>query len=160
MNIFVLDNDPKLCAQQHLDKHVVKMILESAQMVCTTHHIHPNKDIKYEIPYRKSFVNHPCTKWVRSSISNYEWLTNLTKELNNEYRYRYSKKINHKSFDVIKNLPLPDLPDIGLPSWARAMPDECKIEGDVIKSYRNYYQLRKQKIMKYTKRKIPSWITV
>ena len=133
------------------------MILESAQMICTTHHLHPNHDMLYDIPYKKSFVNHPCTKWVRTSIRNYEWLLALTGALNDEYRYRYDKKTNHKSFDVIKKLPLPDLPDNGLTRWARAMPIECKVENNVIESYRNYYKMKKKRILKYTKRNIPIW---
>ena len=133
------------------------MILESAQMICTTHHLPPNQDMLYDIPYKKSFVNHPCTKWVRSSIRNYEWLLALTGALNDEYRYRYDKKTNHKSFDVIKKLPLPDLPDNGLTRWARAMPIECKVENNVIESYRNYYKMKKKRILKYTKRNIPIW---
>mgnify|MGYP006127909359 FL=1 len=141
-----------------MDKHVVKMILESAQMICTTHHLHPNQGTVYDIPYKKSFVNHPCTKWVRSSIRNYEWLLALTHALNDEYRYRYDKKINHKSFDVIKKLPLPNLPDNGLTRWARAMPIECKIGNNVIESYRNYYKMKKKRILKYTKRNIPIWV--
>ena len=153
-----MHSKPKICAKQHVDKHVVKMILESAQMLCTTHHLHPNQKTNYVIPYKKSFVNHPCTKWVRSSITNYKWLVELTTALNGEYRYRYDKKVNHKSFDAIKNLPLPDLPNDGLTRWARAMPIECKIKDDVIASYRNYYRMRKKKILKYTKRKIPVWI--
>ena len=126
-------------------------------MICTTHHLHPNQDIKYDIPYKKSFVNHPCTKWVRSSIRNYEWLLSLITALNDEYRYRYDRKTNHKSFDVIKKLPLPDLPDNGLTRWARAMPLECKVGNNVIESYRNYYKMKKKRILKYTKRNIPIW---
>ena len=157
MNIFVLHSNPKRCAALHVDKHVVKMILESAQMICTTHHLHPNQDMKYDIPYKKSFVNHPCTKWVRTSIRNYEWLLSLTTALNDEYRYRYDKKTNHKSFDVIKKLPLPNLPDNGLTRWARAMPLECKVGNNVIESYRNYYKMKKKRILRYTKRNIPIW---
>ena len=100
-----MHSKPKICAKQHVDKHVVKMILESAQMLCTTHHLHPNQKTNYVIPYKKSFVNHPCTKWVRSSITNYKWLVELTTALNGEYRYRYDKKVNHKSFDAINNIP-------------------------------------------------------
>ena len=154
----MLHSDPKRCAKLHADKHVVKMILESVQMICTTHHLHPNQDVRYNIPYKKSFINHPCTKWVRKSIKNYEWLLSLTDALNNEYRYRYEKKVNHKSFDAIKNLPLPDLPNIGLTRWAKAMPIECKIENNVVGSYRNYYRIKKKRILKYTKRNIPIWL--
>ena len=154
----MLHSNPKRCGALHVDKHVVNMILESAQMICTTQHLHPNQDLIYDNPYKKSFVNHPCTRWVRSSIRNYEWLLALTDALNNEYRYRYDKKVNHKSFDVVKNLPLPDLPDNGLTRWARAMPIECKIGNNVIQSYRNYYKMKKKRILKYTKRNIPIWV--
>ena len=154
-----MDSNPTNCAKQHLDRHVVKMILESAQMICTTHHLHRDLDIEdYEIPYKKTHTNHPCTKWVRSSLSNYKWLMELTKELNTEYRYRYDKDVNHKSWDKIKDLPLPALDDFGLTRWARAMPDECKIGNDVVSSYRNYYNTEKLNIMTYKKRKAPEWV--
>jgi hypothetical protein len=156
MNIFVLDNDYKKCAKSHVDKHVVKMILEHAQMMCTVHHL---TDIeKHDIPYKATHANHPCTKWLRDSIENYEWLYNMTSALNDEYRYRYDKNVNHKSFDVIKSLPFPNLPDVKMTRFARAMPDECKIDNDVVASYRNYYNISKQNILKWTKRDIPKWI--
>lgn len=162
MNIFVLDKNPKLAAQMHLNKHVIKMILESAQMICTTHHLHYNHDVEdYDIPYAKTHTNHPCTKWVRSSLSNYKWLVELAKELNTEYRYRYEHDdVNHKSWDKIKNLPLPALDDFGLTRWARAMPDECKIGNDVVSSYRNYYNTKKSDMLLYKKRQAPTWAKI
>ena len=69
MNIFYLHKDPRICAQMYCDKHVVKMIIESAQMLCTTHHI-----LGAAAPYKKIHVNHPCTVWTRESIDNYNWL--------------------------------------------------------------------------------------
>ena len=161
MNIFVLDPDPKIAAQMHLNKHVIKMILESAQMICTTHHLHPNLDVSsYNIPYKKTHMNHPCTKWVRSSLSNYKWLMELTSELNTEYRYRYDKDVNHKSWDAIKDLPLPALDDIGFTEWARAMPDECKIDNNPILSYRKYYIIFKKDFAKWKNRDVPNWFTI
>ena len=156
MNIFALHKNPDICARWHCDKHVVKMILESAQMICTTHHLHPSGD--YDIPYRIAHKNHPCTKWVRSSLSNYLWLLNLVKALNTEYRFRYDKQVNHKSYDVVQTLPLPNIPDIGSTDFARAMPDEYKIDNDVIFSYRFYYKFGKTNILHYTKRNSPSWL--
>lgn len=161
MNIFVLDPNPKIAAQMHLDKHVIKMILESAQMICTTHHLHYNHDVEdYDVPYAKTHTNHPCTKWVRSSLSNYKWLHELTGELNKEYQFRYPKDPvrNHMSWDKIKDLPLPALDDYGLTRWARAMPDECKIGNDVVSSYRNYYNTHKLEMLTYKKREPPTWI--
>ena len=156
MNIFVLDADPKLSAQAHCDKHVVKMILESAQLMCTAHHLHPSGN--YNIPYKKTHVNHPCAKWVRNSKSNYLWLKDLTFWLNEEYKYRFNHDVNHKSFGVIDSLPTPDIPDINMTRWARAMPIEAKIDDDVVKSYRNYYKTHKQHLLKYTKRPMPTWL--
>ena len=98
MNIFVLHSDPKRCAILHLDKHVVKMILESAQMICTTHHLHPNQDMLYDIPYKKSFVNHPCTKWARKSRANFSWL------LSNMSHMFLQKVGAHKSANLIPSL--------------------------------------------------------
>lgn len=158
MNIFVLDEDPKICAMSHCDKHVVKMILESAQMICTTHHLLPNKHINYDIPYKKTHVNHPCNRWLRDSVENYNWLIEFITHLNDEYKYRYDKDVNHKSFDVIKNLPIPDLPNLPRTRFARAMPDECKIDNDVIASYRKYYKTHKKDFLNFKKRGQPSWI--
>tara|TARA_R110000824_G_scaffold191211_4_gene372845 strand:+ start:568 stop:1047 length:480 start_codon:yes stop_codon:yes gene_type:complete len=158
MNIFVLDKDPKVCAIMHCDKHVVKMILESAQIICTTHHQCYNDKLNYYIPYKQTHINHPCSKWTRDSLANYLWLVELTKQLNNEYRYRYDKDINHKSYDAIKDLPLPKIPNIGMTRWARAMPDECKVDNDVISSYRKYYKDSKSHILNFKKRPKPDWL--
>lgn len=117
MNIFVLDEDPKLCAQMHCDKHVVKMILEHAQMMCTAHHV--TDIVKHDIPYKPTHMNHPCNKWLRDSVENYEWLYDLTHYLNEEYKYRFNHDKNHKSFDVIKSLPFPHLPDVNRTRFAR-----------------------------------------
>ena len=158
MNIFVLDDDPKVCAMSHCDKHVVKMILETAQMICTTHHMLPNKDISYDIPYKQTHANHPCNRWLRDSVENYNWLINFITHLNDEYKYRYDKDVNHKSFDVVKDLPVPDLPNVPRTRFARAMPDECKIDDDVVKSYRNYYVTHKKDFLNFKKRDPPSLI--
>ena len=107
MNIFYLHNDPQVCAAYHCDKHVVKMILEYAQLLSTAHH---ELDGVPSIEcYKKTHVNHPCTKWVRESLQNYRWLMRLITGLNDEYRKRYNKDVNHKSFDAVRDLPEPDL---------------------------------------------------
>ena len=157
MNIFVLDENPITCAVYHADKHVVKMILEHAQLMCTAHHLHPNKHEDYEIPYKATHVNHPCAKWVRESKQNYQWLYNMTYSLNKEYVYRYDKDVNHKSWDAIVNLPYPDLPDVGMTPFALAMPDDCKLSTPVA-SYRKYYNTEKQHLLKWRERATPAWI--
>ena len=97
MNIFLLDTDTKKCAQYHCDKHVVKMILETAQLLCGVHHM--TNQIT-EAPYKLSHRNHPCSIWARESLSNYLYLCELGLELCKEYTYRYGKR--HKSQDVIE----------------------------------------------------------
>lgn len=158
MNIFVLDKDPVICARYHCDKHVVKMILESTQMLCTLHHSISGTD--YHIPYKSTHHNHPCNRWLRDSVSNYNWLLDLTSALNQEYRFRYNKTVDHKSYTVAMRLPPPSYKDIGLTKWARAMPNECKIDDDIILSYRKYYNTKKKHLLQYTKRDKPKWIEV
>lgn len=157
MNIFVLDENPVPCAIYHADKHVVKMILEHAQLMCTAHHLHPNESHDYEIPYKATHHNHPCAKWVRESKQNYQWLYTLTHELNEEYMYRYKKDFAHRSWSSVENLPYPDIPDIGITPFALAMPDECKMD-NAVDSYRNYYNTHKQHLLKWRERATPSWI--
>ena len=152
MNIFVLDNDIKKAAQYHADKHVVKMVLETAQIMSAVVRISGIDE-----GYRLTHKNHPCTKWARESLSNWRWLYDLGFWLNIEYRYRYNHSINHKSFDVIDNLPEPDIEDIGLTPFAQAMPEECK-DNDAVKAYRAYYIQEKSHLFKWTKRDIPQWI--
>ena len=126
--------------------------------MCTVHHVIGGYD--YKIPYKSTHVNHPCSKWVRDSINNYDWLVNMTSALNDEYKYRFNHDVNHKSFDVIQSLPIPDLPNVPLTRFARAMPDDCKIGNDIVSSYRNYYNSSKQNIMKWTKRDTPDWVNL
>ena len=117
MNIFILDHDIELSAQYHNDSHVIKMILESVQMLSTANHLH-----NLEYGYKPTHVNHPCTKWVCESYSNWDYLYSLAFHLNQEYRYRFGKLDNHKSWDMFKHTPVPRIKDIGLTPFAQAMP--------------------------------------
>lgn len=154
MNIFALDNDPKTCAIYHTDKHVVKMIVESAQMLSTAVRV-SGIDAGYKITH----VNHPCSIWVRKSLSNYNWLKDLVSELHNEWKFRYNHPDDkiHKSFSIVTELPTPNIDDIGLTNFALAMPDEFKVD-DPIESYRNYYRGAKQHLHHWKKRSVPNWI--
>ncbi len=154
MNIFVLDQDPKVCAKYHNNKHVVKMILETAQLLCGVHHM---VESKIEIPYKLSHKNHPCSIWARECIENYVWLCDLGMELCLEYTYRYGK--THKSQDVLEwcITNLPDIPEIGYTTeHPKAMPDECKTD-DVVESYRRYYMMEKKSFCVWKGRSIPEW---
>ena len=93
MNIFYLDKDPVKAAKLQYNKHVVKMILESAQMLCTAHHVLDNRvRLLDDIPYKITHVNHPSTKWVRTNNRNYMWLYHHMMALGDEYTKRYNKK--------------------------------------------------------------------
>lgn len=155
MNIFILDWDVKKCAQYHNDKHVVKMVLETAQLLCGAHHM---SNSPYEIPYKLSHKNHPCSIWVRESMDNYLWLCELGLELCEEYRNRYGKR--HKSLDVIEwcIVHKPKIPNKGFTTPPLAMPDEYKV-GDVIQSYRNYYIGAKKDFSKWKNRDVPNWFS-
>ena len=152
MNIFFLDFDTKKCAQYHCDKHVVKMILETAQLLCGAHWVIGN-----EAPYKLSHKNHPCAIWTRTSLSNYLYLCDLGLELCKEYTYRYGKR--HKSQDVIEwcLINKPNIHDVDFTSPPLAMGDEFKIENNVIESYRNYYREGKKLTVSWKNRVIPSW---
>ena len=151
MNIFVVNKDPAIAARQLCDKHVVKMILESAQMLCSAFE-------NGEAPYRRAYYNHPCTNWARASQANYEWLLVHAYELCEEYFHRYGKI--HKSLDAIdwcdNNSHNLNLPDIGLTPFAQAMPEEYK-DNNPVRAYRAYYNGEKAYFAKWSERKCPRW---
>lgn len=157
MNIFFVDHDPTLAAKALCDKHVVKMILESAQLLCTTHHLHPLWDLP-EYFYKKTHVNHPCAIWTRTTTVNYSWLAIHAYDLCEEYTYRYNKI--HKSSSIIEWCldNMPDVPVGLMTKPALAMPDEYKCD-DPVKSYRDYYWHVKRNTIKmvWTKRGKPYW---
>jgi len=143
MNIFVLSEDPRMAAIMMCDKHIAKMILESAQLLCTA--------INHKggcTPYKTTHLNHPCGLWTRASQENFHWLTEHAKELNNQYRKRYDKQVNHKSWEIIKQTVrnnaeiIRSLPDIGPTPFAQAMPEELRIKDNPVAAYRNYYKTK------------------
>lgn len=153
MNIFILDLEPRTCARFHNDKHVVKMILETAQLLCGSHWATGS-----EAPYKLSHKNHPCSIWVREDLNNYLWLCELGLELCKEYSYRYEKK--HKSQEIIEwcICNKPNIPDVEFTQPPLAMPDHYKV-GDPVQSYRNYYLGDKASFCTWKNRKIPNWFT-
>lgn len=157
MNIFVLDNDPKICSQYHCNKHTIKMILESAQILCCVFHSQGFENV----PYRKTHFNHPCSIWVRESPQNFLWGLELLKELLIEYTYRYGKI--HKTslvYDwIVENYSLLKFDKNDFTEQPKCMPDKYKVDS-VVESYRNYYIGDKAKIAEWTKREIPEWFKV
>ena len=152
MNIFVLDHNIKKCARYHCDKHVVKMVLESAQILCVV-----CNQFGLETPYSNTHVQHPCVLWAGQSIQNWRWLKKLAKALNDEFKYRYEHKSNHKSYHVIQQLKEPPLPMIGLTQHAQAMPDKYQVPHNAVLAYRNYYIGEKKKFATWKKRRKPNW---
>ena len=137
MNIFYLHRDPVIAAKVQYNKHVVKMILESAQMLCTAHHEIMGEDA--DVPYKRAHVNHPSTIWCRSSAQNYAWLYDHFVALSEEYTKRYGKE--HLSYTKCKdklNILPGGLAFTGFTQPPQCMPDEYKDELSTI-AYWNYY---------------------
>lgn len=158
MNIFVLDSCPIRAAQFHVDKHVVKMVIEIAQLLSTTHHMLESgtKDM-----YRPTHHNHPCAVWLRKSSLNYRWAHTHLLGLLDEYTLRYGKV--HKTAALA--IPLEVAPPRlvlyqceHMTPYALAMPDEYKISKSAITCYREYYKHGKKDLHKWTRRPKPDWI--
>lgn len=167
MNIFVLHRNPKICAQYHCDKHVIKMIIETAQLLYSSLIIcgivnHNIDEIIKTAPltksgnhgYKKTHQNHPCCRWVCESTANYEWLCNLGIELCKQYNLRYGK--THATQQHIEWLycVCPKINNNHLTNFAIVMPDHYKTKCP-IKSYRKYY-IEAKKFATW-KNKIPTW---
>ncbi len=154
MNIFVLDRDIARCAQYHHDRHVVKMILESTQMLCTVLNKHGIRS-----PYRPTHSHHPCTVWAGQSLSNWHWLRELALQLNLEYRFRFERERDHRSATVAATLPEPPIGDSGLTEFAQAMPEKYRVPGDAVAAYRSFYLAEKVSKARWTHRPVPEWIS-
>ena len=153
MNLFWLDNDPEKSAQYHCDKHVVKMVLETAQILCAIQWVVADRIA----PYRKTHSNHPITMWARESQENYQHLIRVGLCLSQEFEFRYNKK--HKSAQVIEfcKSNMLNLPSIGLTKPVQCMPEQYTDECPV-KAYRKFYISEKHDFAKWEKgREEPYW---
>lgn len=151
MNIFILNEDPEIAAQELCDKHVVKMILETAQMLCSAFP-------QGKAPYKRTHYNHPCSVWTRSSLDNYNWLITHGLEMCYEYTRRYGRV--HKSQAVIEwcelNKNSVEFCTEGLTAFAQAMPDEYKHKS-AVEAYRRYYRGDKKSFAVWNHSEKPSW---
>jgi hypothetical protein len=178
MNIFFVDKSPERAAMSLVDRHVVKMILETAQLLSTAHRLLDGKktthrrslarrtltkwtlenDVLNATLYQATHVNHPSAVWVRESLDNYLWAWDHLHYLLTEYTYRFGK--THKTEDILWSLM--DIPynikEIGFTEPPQCMPDEYKVPGDTITAYRNYYKNGKAHLHKWTNREPPKWI--
>ncbi len=155
MNIFVLDLDIEKCARYHCDQHVVKMILESVQILCSALSLRG-----IEVPYKPTHTKHPCVLWAGGSRSNMKWLERLAKALNREFRYRFQRSADHESINVLRTLHFTPVEDVGLTPFAQAMPKEYQVQGNAVVAYRRYYVTEKARFARWTRRRKPYWFTV
>jgi len=160
VNIFYLDRSPVVAAQMMCDKHVVKMILESAQMLSTAHRVCNGDDYADSAGlYKMAHKNHPSTIWVRSSPDHYAWLYNHMLALMQEYTFRYGK--HHATERLIEPLRLAPT-KLSLEEWVefvdppQCMPDELK-GADTVLAYQTYYIVEKSGFATWKKRSIPKW---
>lgn len=178
MNIFILDNDPVIAAQEQCDKHVVKMIVESAQMLSTVHRMldgvmerRPSNsgamlqywklnDQRENILYKACHFNHPSTVWTRESKANYQWHYKHFIALCDEYTYRYGKvhSTDTKLRIALQQIPT-NIPEKHMTPFKLAMGSnpECILE-DAVESYRRFYETKQKRFtMVWTKRPVPKW---
>jgi hypothetical protein len=183
MNIFAIESSPIDCAKSMVDKHVVKMILETAQLLSTAHRILDGQMVegkkmvagslpvrwrkfkKWKLPderedilYSATHINHPSAVWCRLSNNNYNWLYAHFLALLDEYTFRYGKV--HKCASLVDALRSPphNIAVGYLTPVTPAMPEEYKVSGNTVESYRNYYRVAKARMHKWTKREPPAWI--
>lgn len=139
-----------LAAQYQSDKHVVKMTLESVQLLCSPYD--PGL-----APYKRTHYNHPSAKWTRESTANWQWLLKHAQALSTEYTERYKKV--HKCQEVIDWLSAnpPPITSGPMTPFAQCMPDQYK-NADPVVAYRAYYCGEKRKIARWAKgRGQPAW---
>ena len=160
----------------HVDKHCVKMILEYAQLLSTSHRVLDGiqsigvsktgrKQTRYTISdsreialYSATHINHPSAIWARRSSSNYDWLFKMFVALMDEYTYRYGKV--HATSKLIEHLSRSpkNIAEASFTEPTPAMPEQYKVSDDSIKSYRNYYLGEKRRMFSWKRREVPSWI--
>ena len=160
MNIFILDDQISNIPALMSDQHVIKMILESCQILCTVHHTHNTPNV----PYKKTHQNHPCVVWAAESSYNYNYVLELAQALSDEYTFRFGKR--HKSQDVIDwlNANTLNIEYSEMTQHVQCVPDDY-IHRDPVKAYRDYYTKKyndfkdfKRKAMRFTKRDVPNFL--
>ena len=179
MNIFVLDKDPMKAAMMMCDKHIPKMIIESAQMLSTVHRMldgTPVKrrsksgktiqtyytfgDIRDDLYYLAVHKYHPCTTWTAESLQNYNWHYYHFVSMAKEFKFRRGKEhITFKKLGPILAATPINIMDIGLTEFVQAMTHypECMVPGDAVQAYRNYYHKAKPFAKWEWGREAPTW---
>lgn len=161
MNIFALSRNARRAARYHGNKHVVKMILESAQLLCTAHRALDGSEAVGGAPlYKLTHRNHPCAVWARASSGNYEWLYELFCALCEEYTFRYGR--THACWTKLGRAlaePPKHIPEGAMTEFALAMPEAFR-RGDAVESYRLYYREAKRELCEWKGREAPEWFSI
>lgn len=171
MNIFVLSSDAVESARMMCDKHVVKMIVETCQLLSTAHHVVDGTPVQivgkrtyntYQCDKsdicKATMINHPCSIWTRENSANYKWLWHHGAALCGEYNHRYNKVHSMKS---MLTGPLFDVPSKikksrHITDFVQAMPDAYK-HANAIVAYRKYYINDKIRFAKWKCGNVPKW---
>jgi len=170
MNIFYLDKDPVQAARYHCDKHVNKMIVETAQILSKIHwllgydgHNHVEHGAG---PYRacRNVADRLGPKlWVAESLANYRWTVRLGLALCDEFERRFSGR-QHETKPVLEWLRdhEPALADIGQTTPRLAFAEGhtgLRDPHNPVESYRDYYRKRKREMKTWPAGQIPAWFT-
>lgn len=178
MNIFYVDADPEVAARNMVDRHVVKMILETAQLLSTAHRVIDGEEYvgqsqsgrkakrwrlsgnADDIMYSATHINHPSAVWVRQSSANYNWLYDHLLALGREYTYRYGRThlTIDKLKDILKSAPKNIKQSRMMTSMPSCMDNQYIVSLDPITNYRNYYNHGKVNLLRWTARMPPKWI--
>lgn len=161
MNAFYLHHAPPLAAVMHCDVHVVKMALETTQILSTVHHLHGNSSAA---PYKKTHEHHPTVVWAAESMAQYDWLQQLGLYLCREYALRYGSFTKRHACEkhILGSLASPP-PALLTAPWRwreppQAMPEECRVPNDAVSAYRKYYREHKAHFAKWRLGGVPQFM--
>ena len=175
MNIFYLHEDPIQNAKWHIDKHIVKMPIEYAQLMSTAHRLLDGEmylgktaigrnikrwklhDEREDILYKASHINHPSAIWVRESIENYFEMYKLYMAVLAEFTNRYGKIHGSSKPSIALIRPPSNIPMVKGTQLPQCMPEICKVKNNPILAYRNYYIVEKNSFASWKNREIPEW---
>ena len=175
MNIFYLHEDPIQNAKWHIDKHIVKMPIEYAQLMSTAHRLLDGEmylgktaigrnikrwklhDEREDILYKASHINHPSAIWVRESIENYFQMYKLYMAVLAEFTNRYGKVHGSSKPSIALIRPPSNIPMVKGTQLPQCMPEICKVKNNPILAYRNYYIVEKNSFASWKNREIPEW---
>ena len=178
MNILYLHEDPIQNAKWHIDKHIVKMAIEYCQLLSTAQRVLDGElyygltkngrkikrwllpDKREDLLMKASHVNHPSNIWARETSSNYMYLWKIYMSTLAEYTYRYGKIHGAGKASICLIKPPKNIKQGSLTTLPQAMPDYCKVSGDSIQAYKNYYINEKSYFANWKNRETPEWFNM